>query len=194
MSWLFLDLKFVVSPWVKAYDMWSVWPSSFTTHRSRLLLAKKWLMGIILYVALLHLFIWTKGGGGEFLLPALFTSVYMHKAFVLQAEPLTFCEYLFASTFWDAAAAVGLTLCILITLYCITSASKSQLFNCPPYFVGCQLDLSLGFAACEICFQSYFPSFSWLFLYNIQEKKGKDIDLYSHDCMGHGVSFFFFSI
>lgn len=107
---------------------------------------------------------------------ALFTTVY--KAFVWQAGPLTFCEFLFASSFWDAVPAVSLTLCILITLYYITFAPKSQLFSCPPYFVDCQSDLSLGFAACEICFQSNFPSFSWLFLYNIQEKNGGKILTY----------------
>lgn len=40
MSLVFLDLKFVAGPWVRAWDMGSVWPSSFTTYRGGLLLAE----------------------------------------------------------------------------------------------------------------------------------------------------------
>lgn len=73
-----------------------------------------------------------------------------------------------------------------IDLSCVTSA-QAQLFGYPSScYVGCRLHLPLGFAERGIYSQSYFPSFSWFFLYNIQEQRGQDIDFYSYVCTRSG--------
>lgn len=68
MSWIFSGLKFVVGPWVRVCGVGSEWLSVFTTCRARRLFIKKRLLCVILYVALPHLFLWTKGSWESFCL------------------------------------------------------------------------------------------------------------------------------
>lgn len=174
---------------------------SFYNYRGRLFLAKK--------MAHMHDSVCSPASSvplntakccGGLLLPALFTSAYIHtcewEIKHLYWEPLTLSECLFARTFWDAVAAGLLTLSILITLSCVPSA-QCQLLHCPSScFAGCRWPISLGFTHTGSVCQIIFLSFSWLFLYNTWEKKGKDTDLYNHVCMGNGedLFFFFFSV
>lgn len=111
------------------------------------------------------------------------------KAFVLQGKPLTFTTFLLVlSEMLMCLHAPFSSLLLCLTLPNLVSGCPSS------YCVGCKLHLSLGFAECGIYLQSYFPSFSWLFLHNIKEKRGKCIELHCYVYMGSTEFWSFFNL
>lgn len=134
-----------------AFNFYNLWGQT--------VLSKKWLMCVVLYVVLPHLFHWIYG-----VLWRAFASSLIHlclhpliwmrdKVFVLQGGPLIFSARLFARTFCDAMAAGILTLSILITLSCIASAYCELL----PFSTFCRLQFTsiFGLYSCGVCLPNY---------------------------------------
>lgn len=167
----FLRPEICSKSWGESLWQWSVWPSDFTAQG--LTAFSNSSSRVRFFVTSPHLFLWARGGKGGFCVqpcsPLSTPTGVQERQHFLRAEP---SPPRLRHTCWAAAGCPS-----PLWPFTLGSPAQSQLLACPSaYFVGCGLHLSLGFAERGIYLQSYFSSCLW-FLYNVQGKKGKYIDL-----------------